>query len=299
MEINSVTFSQALEEFKNSLIEQNRSANTRKSYEQDLRFFEKWLSSKYSKPITVDAITKTDLKDFERDIKVNSSLSATTVNRRLVAIKKWSDYLFESNFSPVNLGEQISIKKVQKQNTIRWLTRQEVGQLLHAVEMTKYKNFQKGLLHETLILLLVNLGLRVEEACSLTKSSVSFRNNIVNVIGKGDKHRVVPLTEKTKAHLQFWLENRGKDSDYILVSSKSNQLSTRAAQHILKKYSKQIGIEVTPHSLRHTYCKQLANSGVGLQSIAELAGHSSMDTTRIYVTPSIKELQNALKKTEF
>jgi integrase/recombinase XerD len=299
MEIVSVTFSQSINEFRNYLIESNRSMNTIKSYVQDLHILEKWLFSRHADPIMVEAITKTDIKDFERDIKTTSSLSPATVNRKLVSVKKWAAYLFESKFSPVNLGQEISILKVQKQNTIRWLTRQEVGRLLHSVQLTKHKNFQKGLLHETLIILLVNLGLRIEEACSLTKNSISFRNNLVNVLGKGSKHRVLPLTEKTKAHILFWLENRENDSDYILVSSRSSQLSTRAAQHMLKKYSTQLGIEITPHSLRHTYCKQLADSGVGLQSIADLAGHSSMDTTRIYVTPSIKELQNALKKTEF
>lgn len=299
MEIVSVTFSQSINEFRNYLIESNRSKNTIKSYVQDLLILENWLFSRHADPIMVEAITKTDIKDFEREIKTTSTLSPATVNRKLVSVKKWATYLFESKFSPVNLGQEISIMKVQKQNTIRWLTRQEVGRLLHAVQLTKHKNFPKGLLHETLIILLVNLGLRIEEACSLTKNSISFRNNLVNVLGKGSKHRVVPLTEKTKAHILFWLENRENDSDYILVSSRSSQLSTRAAQHILKKYSTQLGIEITPHSLRHTYCKQLADSGVGLQSIADLAGHSSMDTTRIYVTPSIKELQNALKKTEF
>jgi integrase/recombinase XerD len=299
MEIVSVTFSQSINEFRNYLIESNRSKNTIKSYVQDLLILENWLFSRHADPIMVEEITQTDIKDFEREIKTTSTLSPATVNRKLVSVKKWATYLFESKFSPVNLGQEISIMKVQKQNTIRWLTRQEVGRLLHAVQLTKHKNFQKGLLHETLIILLVNLGLRIEEACSLTKNSISFRNNLVNVLGKGSKHRVVPLTEKTKAHILLWLENREKDSDYILVSSKSSQLSTRAAQHIFKKYSIQLGIEITPHSLRHTYCKQLADSGVGLQSIADLAGHSSMDTTRIYVTPSIKELQNALKKTEF
>lgn len=234
MEIISVTFSQSINEFRNYLIELNRSKNTIKSYVQDLHFLENWLFSRHSDPIMVEAITNTDIKDFERDIKETSTLSPMTVNRKLVTVKKWSEFLFESRFSPINLGQEISTMKVQKQNTIRWLTRQEVGRLLHAVQLTKHKNFQKGLLHETLIILLVNLGLRIEEACSLTKNSISFHNNLVNVLGKGSKHRVVPLTEKTKAHILIWLENRDNDSDYILVSSRSSLLSTRAAQHILK-----------------------------------------------------------------
>lgn len=299
MEMNSVTLSHSIEKFKQYLFEQNRSVNTVKSYVQDLRYFENWISPSQHDKILVQQITKIDLKDFEREIKGNSTLSPATINRRLVAIKKWSEYLYYNELSPVNLGKEMSVKKIQKQNNIRWLTRQEVGRLLHSVEITKKQNYLKGLLHETLIILLVNLGLRVDEACSLKITSISFRTNILNINGKGDKHRVIPLTEKTISHIQLWLEEREKESDYILVSSKSNQLSTRAAQHILKKYSTQIGVEITPHALRHTYCKQLADHGVGLHSIAELAGHSSVDTTRIYVTPSVQELKSAMKNSEF
>lgn len=299
MKSNQVTFNETFEGFKNYLSEKHRSVNTVKSYIQDLNYFEKWLCTKYLNTIMVQQITKTDIKDFERDIKANLNLSPATINRRLISIKKWSEYIVQSQYTPVNLGEEISIKKVQKQNNIRWLTRQEVGKLLHAVELTKHQNYKKGLLHETLIILLVNLGLRVEEACLLKTNNVKFHNNLISINGKGDKHRIIPLTERTRAQIQSWIVARDVDSEYILTSSKSDRLSTRAAQHILKKYSNLLGIEITPHSLRHTYCKQLANSGVGLETIAELAGHNSVDTTRIYVTPSIRELQSALKKTEF
>lgn len=77
------------------------------------------------------------------------------------------------------------------------------------------------------------------------------------------------MTENTKEAIDNWLKVRDQQSDYLLVSSKSNYITTRAVQHILKKYSSQIGIEITPHSLRHTYCKQLAQQGVDIQSIGK------------------------------
>jgi len=165
--------------------------------------------------------------------------------------------------------------------------------------LTKQQSFTKGILHQTIVYLAVNLGLRVQEMCNVKVFDVDFQRNIINLKGKGNKHRIVPLTDHTKGAIDTWLKERNKESEYLLVSSKSNRMSPRAIQHIFKNYSDQLGIQITPHSLRHTYCKQLAEQGVNIQSIAELAGHSSIETTRIYVTPSIQELHSALRKTEF
>ena len=293
------TISQSIESFKTYLLENDKSLNTIKSYAQDLNHFSKWLPQRYEQPHLISMLTSTDLKDYERHLKSDSSIAPTTINRRLVALMKWSEFLVSSGATNVNLANNIKIKKVQKQNNIRWLTRKEVGKLLHAIELTKQQNYKRGILHQTIVYLAVNLGLRVQEMCNAQVTDVDYQRNIININGKGDKHRIVPLTENTKDAIVKWLEERDQESEYLLVSSKSNYITTRAVQHIFKKYSNQIGIEITPHSLRHTYCKQLAQHGVDIQSIAELAGHSSIETTRVYVTPSIQELQNALKRTEF
>ncbi|GEM_PF-1395195 len=293
------TISQSLESFKTHLLENDKSLNTIKSYTQDLNHFSKWIHQRYEPPHLISMLTPTDLKDYERQLKSDDSIAPTTVNRRLVALMKWSEFLLTVGSTSVNLSNNIKIKRIQKQNNIRWLTRKEVGRLLHSIELTKQQNYTKGILHQTIVYLAVNLGLRVQEICNVKITDVDFQRNIINVNGKGDKHRIVPLTENTKDVIVRWLEERKQDSEFLLVSSKTNHITTRAIQHIFKKYSIQLGIEITPHSLRHTYCKQLAQHGVDIQSIAELAGHSSIETTRVYVTPSILELQNALKRTEF
>ncbi|SES89273.1 integrase/recombinase XerC/integrase/recombinase XerD [Salinibacillus kushneri] len=299
MNIVSTTLSQSIESFKTFLLENDKSLNTIRSYTQDLNHFFKWIKKRYEPPHLISILTSTDLKDYERQLKSDSTIAPSTINRRLVALMKWSEFLVTSGSTNVNLSNNIKIKKVQKQNNIRWLTRKEVGKLLHMIELTKQQNYKKGMLHQAIVYLGVNLGLRVEEMCHTRISDIDFHRNIVNVNGKGDKHRIVPLTDNTKQVIVDWLKVRNQETEYLLVSSKSNYITTRAIQYILKKYSDLLRIEITPHSLRHTYCKQLAEHGVDIQSIAELAGHSSIDTTRIYVTPSIRELKDALKKTEF
>ncbi|GGJ55362.1 tyrosine-type recombinase/integrase [Virgibacillus salexigens] len=295
----SATISQSLESFKANLLEKDKSLNTIKSYAQDLNHFYKWIEQRYEPPHLVSRLTATDLRDYERHIKSDTSIAPATINRRLVSLMKWSEFLVSIGSTNVNLSKNIKIKKIQRQNNIRWLTRKEVGKLLHAIELTKQQNLRKGMLHQTIVYLAVNSGLRVQEICNIKIVDIDIQREIIRINGKGDKHRVVPLTENTKEAIVNWLDEREKDSDYLLMSSKSNLITTRAVQHIFKKYSEQLGIEITPHSLRHTYCKQLAQNGVDIQSIAELAGHSSIETTRVYVTPSIRELQNALKRTEF
>lgn len=293
------TISQSIERFKIYLLENDKSLNTIKSYSQDLNYFFNWIQQRYEPPHLISILTSTDLKDYERQLKSESTIAPSTINRRLISLMKWSEFLVTIGSTNINLANNIKIKKVQRQNNIRWLTRKEVGKLLHAIELTKQQNYKKGVLHQTIVYLAVNLGLRVQEMCDVKLVDIDVQRAILRINGKGDKHRIVPLTENTKEAIDNWLKVRDYESEYLLVSSKSNYITTRAIQHIFKKYSIQLGIEITPHSLRHTYCKQLAQQGVDIQSIAELAGHSSVDTTRIYVTPSILELQDALKKTEF
>jgi integrase/recombinase XerD len=299
MNLITINIEQSIEDFKGYLLEKDRSKNTIKSYSQDLYFFLNWIYQRYDYQNSVTDITSVDIKDYERELKSNSLIAPTTINRRLVSLKQWTEFMSTYGYTPFNLGSNVKVKKIQRQNNIRWLTRKEVGRLLHAIELTKQENYLKGLFHQVVVYLMVNLGLRAQETCDLRISQIVQHRNIVNINGKGNKSRIVPLTENTNNLISLWIKERKRDSEYLLISSKSDKVTTRAIQHILKNYSELIGVDITPHTLRHTYCKQLADHGVDIQSIAELAGHNSIETTRVYVTPSIQELQEALKMTEF
>ena len=121
--------------------------------------------------------------------------------------------------------------------------------------------------------------------------------------GKGNKQRNVPLNSEARKAIQDWLAVRPQVSDtfiWIAVEAAADDgISGRAVQRILRRYAQDAGLsELTPHILRHTFAKNLANNNVGLEKIAALLGHSSLNTTRIYVTPDARDLERAVEQLE-
>jgi integrase/recombinase XerC len=117
--------------------------------------------------------------------------------------------------------------------------------------------------------------------------------------GKGGRQRNVPLNLDARRALQEWLNSRpegGTDFVWIAVESEQERaLSSRSVQRALTRIGRQAGLPaLTPHMLRHSFAKNLINSGVGLEKVASLLGHSSLNTTRIYVTPNQVDLEKAV-----
>lgn len=298
---SSVSVVNSIQLFEHYLETKGNSIKTIKSYKEDINYFHNWLKNRYQgESPHVHFITAIDCKDYENFLKNESGLSTATINRRIVAVRKWSSFLLITGIQNADIGKELKTKKFQRQNQIKWLERSEVGQLFHLIERGNGKNDAKVALHKAIISILVNAGLRVDEVSKLEIDHFDCVNKVVHVYhGKGDKYRVVPVGENTIKSVKVWLEFHPQNTRYLFPSTRSEKITVRAVEHILKRYSKQLGIEITPHMLRHTFCKQLASKGVGLETIASLAGHNSIETTRIYVTPSVKELQKAVRSIEF
>lgn len=113
--------------------------------------------------------------------------------------------------------------------------------------------------------------------------------------GKGRKRREIPLnTDARKALLAFGYTKEAGSSSAIF-NGQRGELSPRGVQGMLEKYVKAAGLDdVTPHSLRHTFCKTLLDAGASLPEVAALAGHESLETTRRYCEPSIKDLERTV-----
>ena len=121
--------------------------------------------------------------------------------------------------------------------------------------------------------------------------------------GKGNKERNVPLNAEARKALQEWLAVRPQSSNtfiWVAVESLADAgISGRAIQRVLQRYAQDAELqELTPHVLRHTFAKNLANNNVGLEKIAALLGHASLNTTRIYVTPDARDLERAVEELE-
>src|SRR5699024_1618529 len=178
------TIKQSLEAFKKYLLKKEKSLNTIKSYSQDINTFLRWIKERSEPPFLISVLTATDLKDYANHLKSDPSFAPATINRKLVSLIRWSEFLITIGSTNINLSDGIKLLSIQKQNNIHWLTRREVGKLLHAIELTKQQNFAKGTLHQVIVYLAVNQGLRVQELCDIKISDVDFQKNVINVNGK-------------------------------------------------------------------------------------------------------------------
>ncbi len=273
-----------LKAFQNHLQTTHAPSSVR-SYTASVRGFFQWCEKKSIDPVTCTAI---DLVDFREEKK--NELAVKTVNRLLTVVKVFNRWLADMKEIPVcQLGKAKLIPEVKKAQP-KWLNRTEQAALIRAVLNAD------NLRDELIVRLMLQAGLRVAEVASLTKEcfSVSERKSDVKLFGKGGKFRTVPLCNDIRRPLLVWFEDARK----ILWATKhGTPISSRAIRQMVEKYAYTAKLEaVSPHTLRYTFCKELVNKDTPLQIVAELAGHSSLETTRLYTVPGEEELQQAVDR---
>jgi site-specific recombinase XerD len=183
--------------------------------------------------------------------------------------------------------------KEQKDVAPRWLSRKEQLAFLRAVRQGEN---QRDL---AIIQMLLGAGLRISETAALRMSDLELhdRSGWVYVrTGKGMKTRSIPLSVHVRKALQVYLKKRtGADEDDLFVGQRGS-LSEWGIHAVVKKYAYQARLEdVTAHTLRHSFAKNLVDAGTPLDQVAILLGHESLDTTRIYTQPSRRDLERAVK----
>jgi integrase/recombinase XerC len=294
-------------EFEKYMGSQDVSPLTASGYLCDLRHFARWFEQTNGETLTVQRITPTDVKEYKQFLLTVERRKANTVNRRLAALSaltRWARQGGQIQSDPTeNIKGVTNVARGPK-----WLDKHQQFALNRAIEndlqLAKMKYPKRWLVRRrdaSLVLFLLHTGLRLSEVVGLCTSDVSIqeRKGSVRVQhGKGGKQRNVPLNSEARKALQEWCAVRPK-GEYLwtAVDGENNDaLSGRAVQRILARYAKAAGIaELTPHVCRHTFAKNLVDNQVGLEKVAALLGHSSLNTTRVYITPSERDLEQAVE----
>ena len=158
---------------------------------------------------------------------------------------------------------------------------------------------------EAILELLFSTGLRVSELCSLSTDDVDLTRDEFSVRGKGDKVRVVFLSDDAKAAIAAYIKARKDMSDALCIQYGKNaksaddpRLSPRAVQRLIKHYAVKAGItrKVTPHVIRHSFATDLLSNGADLRSVQALLGYNDTGTTQIYTHVTDKHLREVHKK---
>jgi len=197
--------------------------------------------------------------------------------------------------------ERIELAKVGERH-IEFMTNNELHRLLKAPEGDDLKSLRD----RAILAMLFSTGLRVSELCSLSRD-MDLSADEVSIRGKGDKVRVVFLSEEAKSSVKKYIDKRDDmdDSLFVKVSVEKRQggdslpLTTRSVERIVKHYAIKAGImskRVTPHVLRHSFATDLLSNGADLRSVQALLGHANIGTTQIYTHVTDKHLRNIHKQ---
>ena len=163
----------------------------------------------------------------------------------------------------------------------------KVNNLLATVNM----NDRHGRRDYTIISMLYSSGLRVSELAQLKLTCIRWNEDLLRIIGKGDKERIVPLGKRLSPHLREYIEedrpkyaNKGKSKGVVFLNNRGTCLSRMAIWKILKKTTSMLSfnIKVSPHTLRHSFATHLLEGGADLRIVQELLGHSDLSTTQLY-----------------
>jgi site-specific recombinase XerD len=278
---------------------------TIRGYLADLRHFSRWFEQTNGEELAVELITPTDVKDYKQFLLTVERRKASTVNRRLAALSalaKWARQTGQIQSDPTENIKSVAVAA----RGPNWLDKRQQHALIRAIEQdlqVAKVNFPKRWVTRrrdaSLVLFLLHTGLRLGETIQLRIDDIQLSERKGSVLvrqGKGNKERVVPLNTEARKALQEWIAVR-PEGEYlwVTVERQPDCLSGRTVQRILRRYAKDAKIdELTPHVLRHSFAKNLVNSEVGLEKVAALLGHSSLNTTRVYITPSERDLAGTL-----
>lgn len=290
-------------------IEKGRSLRTVENYDHYLtRFID------YSKITSPSKITDELLREYRLWLNRQSSgqkiagqsagtLKKKTQNYYLIALRAFLKYLVKRGISSLP-PDRIELAKVGERS-LDLISYEELMRLMKAPEGDSLAQLRDRAILE----LLFSTGLRVSELCSLNKD-INLNSEEFSVRGKGEKVRVVFLSDEAKKAIKKYLEKRGDIDEalFIQLANKSGEdnvskrdtrrLTPRSIERIIKHYAIKAGIskKVTPHVIRHSFATDLLSNGADLRSVQALLGHANINTTQIYTHVTDKHLRDVHKK---
>jgi integrase/recombinase XerC len=273
---------QAIERFERYIKSRYPNSSTARHYVHDLGQFKRLIG----KPPR--AVTREDVDRFVEE-QLERGLAATTINRRLAAVHEFFEYL---------AGES---QEIEWPNPVNWKRHKvKTGKPLpRDVSEPEIERLFAQIRHvrdQAMFRLMVDVGLRVEEVAGLRTGDLMTASDgssgRLRVRGKGDKERFVWLMAGTLQVVQAWLEQRpAGDEEAMFITRRQKGFSVRGIQERLAYYCHLAGVKVSPHQLRHTFGRRMAEAEMPVTSLAALMGHAKVTTTQIYIAGAGVDVQ--------
>ncbi|MBQ3839321.1 MAG: tyrosine-type recombinase/integrase [Fibrobacter sp.] len=249
----------------------------------------------------LESFSEMQVKNFVWDLKMRQNLSPASICEHLAALKSFGKYLVRSSILEINPAGNVPMPKRPKR-LVAFLGQKDLAE----------KNFDDldcstlpQIRARVLLELIYGSGLRISECQSLTWDRLREKERLVRVLGKGNKERIVPITDSLVERLGLFkakLTEAGhlvSATGFVFVSEDGKPYSIRTLRNDIQNLLREIGWEgkASPHVLRHSFATHLLENGAEIMSVKEMLGHSSISTTQIYTHVNAERLKQAFKKT--
>ena len=264
-------------------VEKGLSANTLEAYRRDIHKFNAYLDS-IGKSLT--NFKRSDLVSFITHLR-DAGNQTSTLARNIASLRGLCKFLLMEGLIKEDPIENLTTPKGWKR-VPKILGIQDISLLLEKPHGGKFSLRDKAILE-----IMYSSGLRASEVVNMKTGDVNFEAGFITIQGKGSKERVIPVNETALKTLKRYIEElrpvllNKKTSRHLFIRKGGKPMTRQRLWQLIKMYSKELSIKISPHTLRHCFASHLLDGGADLRALQKMLGHTDISTTQIYtkVTP--------------
>jgi integrase/recombinase XerC len=273
-------------------LEKKYSAHTVNAYLNDIVFFEVF-NKEYFEQDNIEKVNYSQIRSWIVSL-VDQNISNVSVNRKMASLKAFYKFLLKTKQIEVNPMLKHKALKTPKIIQIPF-SEKELSDLMNQVDSpVGFEEIRDKLIVD----MFYTTGMRRAELIHLMIYNVDLTSNVIKVLGKRNKERIIPILPIVADQFRSYLDERDSveniaDADYFFISKKGLKMSESFVYRLINSYFSRVSEKVkkSPHVLRHTFATHLLNNGADLNSVKELLGHSSLASTQVYTHNSLAELK--------
>ena len=283
-------------------VEKGFSANTIAAYRNDLHQLASFIEEAAAKRGTIPpwvAFDRQAMMSYLLELK-GRGYAAATVARKVAAVKSFFGFMVAEGMMKENPTEGVASSKVGK-SLPKPISISQVHKLL---EQPAKSGTSEAKRDTAMLEMLYATGMRVSELVSLDLADLDTDGGYVRCFGKGHKERLIPVHDRAVKAVKDYLDEvrprlvRGGEEKAVFLNRRGERLTRQGVWQILKGYAKsaELGSDITPHTLRHSFATHMLGGGADLRSVQELLGHANISTTQVYTHLTTEHIRRAYQK---